>query len=52
MKCQKCGKRVKENTDGDLRYCQGHDIFETTLKRYPASLYSPQRVTRKTNQEA
>lgn len=28
MKCPKCGKPIKENTEGDKRYCQGHSIFE------------------------
>jgi len=28
MKCKLCGKPQKEDTDGDLRYCQGHSIFE------------------------
>jgi len=28
MKCPKCGKPIKEDTDGDSRYCQGHWIFE------------------------
>ena len=27
-KCKKCGKRQKENTEGDTRYCQGHSILE------------------------
>jgi hypothetical protein len=22
--CKKCGKPIKENTDGNLKYCQGH----------------------------
>jgi len=26
-RCKKCGKRIKENTDGDERYCQGHSLF-------------------------
>ena len=25
MKCPKCKRPCKENTDGDLRYCQGQD---------------------------
>lgn len=29
MKCPKCGKPQKENTEGNNRYCQGHSIFET-----------------------
>ncbi len=28
MKCEICGKPIKENTDGDKKYCQGHDLFE------------------------
>ena len=28
MKCEICNKRQKENTAGNLRYCQGHDMFE------------------------
>jgi len=27
-KCKICNKPIKENTEGDLRYCQGHDVFE------------------------
>jgi hypothetical protein len=28
MKCKKCNKLIKENTDGNLKYCQGHSILE------------------------
>lgn len=28
MKCEKCSKPVKENTEGNNKYCQGHSIFE------------------------
>ena len=28
MKCKKCNKPIKENTDGNPKYCQGHSIFE------------------------
>ena len=28
IKCTKCGKPQKENTEGNSRYCQGHSIFE------------------------
>jgi ribosomal protein S27E len=28
LKCKKCGKEIKENTGGNLKYCQGHSIFE------------------------
>jgi hypothetical protein len=31
MKCKKCGKPIKEDTDGDLKYCQGHSIFENPM---------------------
>jgi len=27
-KCDICGKRCKENTEGDRRYCQGHPQSE------------------------
>ena len=27
MKCEICKKPVKENTEGNKRYCQGHWIF-------------------------
>lgn len=33
MKCLKCGKSLKENTDGDLKYCQGHWIGEKVAKK-------------------
>jgi hypothetical protein len=26
--CKKCNKPIKEDTDGDLKYCQGHSILE------------------------
>ena len=28
MNCPKCNKPIKENTDGNNRYCQGHSVFE------------------------
>ena len=28
MRCNKCNKPLKENTEGNLKYCQGHSIFE------------------------
>lgn len=28
MKCEICGKPIEENTEGNRRYCQGHDYFE------------------------
>lgn len=31
MKCLKCKKLLKENTDGNLKYCQGHDMIEHTV---------------------
>ena len=30
MKCKKCGKPMKENTEGNNRYCQGHSILDET----------------------
>jgi len=41
MKCEKCGKPIKENKDGNNRYCQGHDIFESR-KMYSCSLCGAQ----------
>jgi hypothetical protein len=38
MKCKTCNKPIKENTDGDKRYCQGHDLWE-------ASKYAPKVYT-------
>ena len=29
MRCEQCNKLLKENTDGDKRYCQGHSLIET-----------------------
>lgn len=28
MYCDQCRKRIKENTEGNSKYCQGHDIFD------------------------
>ena len=28
MRCTKCNKLLKENTEGNPRYCQGHDVWE------------------------
>jgi hypothetical protein len=28
MICKICHKKIKENTDGNNRYCQGHSVFE------------------------
>lgn len=28
MRCEICGKPIKENTEGNKRYCQGHSIWE------------------------
>lgn len=30
MRCEHCKKQIKENTEGNTKYCQGHDIFELT----------------------
>lgn len=27
-KCPKCGKEQKENTAGNMKYCQGHSAFD------------------------
>ena len=27
MKCPQCNKLLKENTEGNNRYCQGHSIL-------------------------
>jgi hypothetical protein len=24
LKCKICGKTIKENKDGDIKFCQGH----------------------------
>lgn len=29
MNCKTCNKPIKENTDGNKRYCQGHSFFDT-----------------------
>lgn len=28
MRCNLCHKFLKENTDGNERYCQGHDLID------------------------
>jgi len=28
MKCTKCGKPIKEDTEGNKRYCQGHSVCD------------------------
>jgi hypothetical protein len=33
MKCPKCGKPIKENTDGNLKYCQGHWVGENVTTK-------------------
>jgi hypothetical protein len=42
VKCDICHKSIKENTEGDNHYCQGHDMFEVhankikkLAKKYP-----------------
>ena len=37
MRCEICNKPIKENTDGNKRYCQGHGVFEDR-KMYQCSL--------------
>lgn len=36
-KCSVCNKRVKEDTDGNVKFCQGHSQSELT-KIYKLSL--------------
>lgn len=33
MKCKICNKPLKENTDGNNKYCQGHWIGEKVAKK-------------------
>ena len=35
MKCTICKKSLKENTEGNKRYCQGHSIGELTKDYCP-----------------
>lgn len=28
--CEICKKQIKEDTEGNFKYCQGHDIFAVT----------------------
>lgn len=32
MKCRHCNKQIKENTDGNLKYCQGHDVVLLSVR--------------------
>jgi hypothetical protein len=32
MICKICSKRIKENTEGDNKYCQGHKESRKKLK--------------------
>lgn len=34
MKCAECGKFIKEDTNGGLKYCQGHSLFDI-VEEYP-----------------
>ena len=48
MKCKKCNKLLKENTEGNDKYCQGHSIFD----RDEYKLFDDGRVAKKeTNPE-
>jgi len=38
VRCKKCGKPIKEDTEGDPRYCQGHSIFESGRGDDPENL--------------
>ena len=33
LKCQYCGKPIKEDTKGDEKYCQGHSIFDRFIEK-------------------
>lgn len=33
MKCKTCHKPLKENTEGNDRYCQGHDLIDIINKK-------------------
>jgi ribosomal protein S27E len=33
VKCKKCGKLLLEDTEGDIRYCQGHSILEREAEK-------------------
>ena len=51
MKCPKCGKLLKEGTDGDDRFCQGHSLLEginTTAKVESAVIRFCNRCDRRT----
>lgn len=41
MKCAKCKKPIKENTDGNTRYCQGHSIFDNIARMAAARHEDP-----------
>jgi hypothetical protein len=42
-KCETCGKRLKENTYGDLRYCQGHTAQERKERSTPPVVQARRR---------
>ena len=33
MKCRKCNKPLKEDTEGNNRYCQGHLLIEEIIRQ-------------------
>lgn len=33
MKCRKCNKPLKEDTEGNKRYCQGHLLIEQIVQQ-------------------
>lgn len=32
LRCPQCHKPIKENTDGNMRYCQGHDFLSDHIQ--------------------
>jgi hypothetical protein len=45
MKCKQCNKPIKENTDGNMRYCQGH---EHQFYSFITNKYQNKKVINKT----
>jgi len=33
MKCRICGKSIKENTEGNSKYCQGHSVLNLSAQK-------------------
>jgi len=51
-KCKKCGKPIKENTQGNLRYCLGHGVFGITPLPIFPTLCKKRRFSKMTSNEA